>query len=220
MQLILLSVSWSRRSRKSYWNFFGFDWMCSTSFMQWSLDFVTLRAWILPFSDLLFKTSVRQFSWRVSLILERWEISSVLDHISFSRSKFRLYWSAFPAMLLILLKFLLVYLRGTVVQLLSFMHCFTTFFIFFFFPWECLIMQYIVLCIKVVRHLILAGHEVHVASFAPQFVFTSAMLSPGLFIRKVSLVEAHAWLLVIAAKLSCSSGLFVSFQILVSISFQ
>ncbi|KAG7037579.1 L-arabinokinase, partial [Cucurbita argyrosperma subsp. argyrosperma] len=28
------------------------------------------------------------------------------------------------------------------------------------------------------------SHEVHVASFAPQFVFTSAMLSPGLFIRK------------------------------------
>lgn len=62
-------------------------------------------------------------------------------------------------------------------------------------------MQYIVLCKKVVRHLILAGHEVHVVSAAPEFVFTSAIQSPRLFIRKVSLIKAYAWLLVIAAKL-------------------
>ncbi|CAK9316486.1 unnamed protein product [Citrullus colocynthis] len=41
--------------------------------------------------------------------------------------------------------------------------------------------------IEVVRHLILAGHEVHVVSAAPEFVFTSAIQSPRLFIRKVLL---------------------------------
>ncbi|TYK14863.1 L-arabinokinase [Cucumis melo var. makuwa] len=39
----------------------------------------------------------------------------------------------------------------------------------------------------VVRHLILAGHDVHVVSGAPEFVFTSAIQSPRLFIRKVLL---------------------------------
>ncbi|XP_038905289.1 L-arabinokinase-like [Benincasa hispida] len=41
--------------------------------------------------------------------------------------------------------------------------------------------------IEVVRHLILAGHDVHVVSGAPEFVFTSAIHSPRLFIRKVLL---------------------------------
>uniref|UniRef100_A0A0A0LGT8 L-arabinokinase n=1 Tax=Cucumis sativus TaxID=3659 RepID=A0A0A0LGT8_CUCSA len=41
--------------------------------------------------------------------------------------------------------------------------------------------------IEVVRHLILAGHEVHVVSAAPEFVFTSAIQSPRLIIRKVLL---------------------------------
>lgn len=41
--------------------------------------------------------------------------------------------------------------------------------------------------IEVVRHLILAGHDVHVVSGAPEFVFTSAIQSPRLFIRKVLL---------------------------------
>lgn len=36
-----------------------------------------------------------------------------------------------------------------------------------------------------VRHLILAGHDVHVVTGAPDFVFTSAIQSPRLFIRKV-----------------------------------
>ncbi|KAL5716067.1 L-arabinokinase [Ranunculus cassubicifolius] len=40
---------------------------------------------------------------------------------------------------------------------------------------------------EVVRHLILAGHEVHVVTGAPAFVFTSAIESPRLFIRKVLL---------------------------------
>ncbi|KAL5559414.1 hypothetical protein UlMin_035625 [Ulmus minor] len=41
--------------------------------------------------------------------------------------------------------------------------------------------------VEVVRHLILAGHDVHVVSGAPEFVFTSAIQSPRLFIRKVLL---------------------------------
>ncbi|KAI9124573.1 hypothetical protein K1719_004495 [Acacia pycnantha] len=40
---------------------------------------------------------------------------------------------------------------------------------------------------EVVRHLILAGHEVHVVTGAPDFVFTSVIQSPRLFIRKVLL---------------------------------
>jgi L-arabinokinase len=39
---------------------------------------------------------------------------------------------------------------------------------------------------KVVRHLILAGHDVHVVSGAPDFVFTSEIQSTRFFIRKVS----------------------------------
>ncbi|KAH7524241.1 hypothetical protein FEM48_Zijuj06G0098400 [Ziziphus jujuba var. spinosa] len=41
--------------------------------------------------------------------------------------------------------------------------------------------------VEVVRHLILAGHDVHVVTGAPDFVFTSAIESPRLFIRKVLL---------------------------------
>ncbi|PIA34112.1 hypothetical protein AQUCO_03900193v1 [Aquilegia coerulea] len=41
--------------------------------------------------------------------------------------------------------------------------------------------------VEVVRHLILAGHDVHVVTGAPAFVFTSAIDSPRLFIRKVLL---------------------------------
>ncbi|OIW14364.1 hypothetical protein TanjilG_15718 [Lupinus angustifolius] len=40
---------------------------------------------------------------------------------------------------------------------------------------------------EVVRHLILAGHDVHVVTGAPDFVFTSEIQSPRLFIRKVLL---------------------------------
>ncbi|XP_028791770.1 L-arabinokinase-like [Neltuma alba] len=40
---------------------------------------------------------------------------------------------------------------------------------------------------EVVRHLILAGHDVYVVSGAPDFVFTSDIQSPRLFIRKVLL---------------------------------
>ncbi|CAL8996619.1 unnamed protein product [Prunus brigantina] len=41
--------------------------------------------------------------------------------------------------------------------------------------------------VEVVRHLILAGHDVHVVTGAPDFVFTSEIESPRLFIRKVLL---------------------------------
>uniref|UniRef100_A0A251L599 GHMP kinase N-terminal domain-containing protein n=1 Tax=Manihot esculenta TaxID=3983 RepID=A0A251L599_MANES len=41
--------------------------------------------------------------------------------------------------------------------------------------------------IEVVRNLILAGHDVHVVTGAPDFVFTSEVQSPRLFIRKVLL---------------------------------
>lgn len=41
--------------------------------------------------------------------------------------------------------------------------------------------------VEVVRHLIAAGHDVHVVTGAPDFVFTSEIQSPNLFIRKVLL---------------------------------
>ncbi|CAN1816328.1 ARA1 [Linum perenne] len=41
--------------------------------------------------------------------------------------------------------------------------------------------------VEVVRNLILAGHDVHVVTGAPDFVFTSEIESPRLFIRKVLL---------------------------------
>lgn len=41
--------------------------------------------------------------------------------------------------------------------------------------------------VEVTRHLILAGHDVHVVTGAPDFVFTSEIQSPRLFIRKVLL---------------------------------
>ncbi|XP_062158055.1 L-arabinokinase-like isoform X1 [Alnus glutinosa] len=41
--------------------------------------------------------------------------------------------------------------------------------------------------VEVVRHLILAGHDVHVVSGAPDFVFTSEIQSTRFFIRKVVL---------------------------------
>jgi L-arabinokinase len=40
----------------------------------------------------------------------------------------------------------------------------------------------------VARHLIDAGHDVHVVTGAPDFVFTSEIESPRLFIRKVIFV--------------------------------
>lgn len=45
--------------------------------------------------------------------------------------------------------------------------------------------------IQVVRHLILAGHDVHVVTGAPDFVFTSEIQSPRLFIRKVNLLNSN-----------------------------
>ncbi|KAK4793267.1 hypothetical protein SAY86_023702 [Trapa natans] len=45
--------------------------------------------------------------------------------------------------------------------------------------------------VEVVRHLILAGHEVHVVTGSPDFVFTSQIDSPRLFLRKV-LVDCGA----------------------------
>uniref|UniRef100_A0A5B7AAJ5 Putative L-arabinokinase-like n=1 Tax=Davidia involucrata TaxID=16924 RepID=A0A5B7AAJ5_DAVIN len=41
--------------------------------------------------------------------------------------------------------------------------------------------------VEVVRHLILAGHDVHVVTGAPDFVFTTEIQSPRLFLRKVLL---------------------------------
>ncbi|KAI9191623.1 hypothetical protein LWI28_010997 [Acer negundo] len=41
--------------------------------------------------------------------------------------------------------------------------------------------------VDVARHLILAGHDVHLVTGAPDFVFTSEIQSPRLFIRKVLL---------------------------------
>ncbi|POO03880.1 Mevalonate/galactokinase [Trema orientale] len=41
--------------------------------------------------------------------------------------------------------------------------------------------------VEVARHLIMAGHDVHVVTGAPEFVFTSEVQSPRLFIRKVLL---------------------------------
>lgn len=40
--------------------------------------------------------------------------------------------------------------------------------------------------LQVVRHLIAAGHDVHVVCGAPDFVFTSEINSPNLYLRKVS----------------------------------
>lgn len=41
--------------------------------------------------------------------------------------------------------------------------------------------------VQVVRHLILVGHDVHVVTGAPDFVFTTDVQSPRLFLRKVGL---------------------------------
>ncbi|RRT49144.1 hypothetical protein B296_00048351 [Ensete ventricosum] len=41
--------------------------------------------------------------------------------------------------------------------------------------------------LQVVRHLIAAGHDVHVVTGAPEFVFTTEIQSPNLHIRKVGL---------------------------------
>ncbi|KAJ4963559.1 hypothetical protein NE237_023498 [Protea cynaroides] len=41
--------------------------------------------------------------------------------------------------------------------------------------------------VEVVRHLIAAGHDVHIVTGAPYFVFTTEIQSPSLFIRKVLL---------------------------------
>ncbi|CAN0859232.1 ARA1 [Linum grandiflorum] len=45
----------------------------------------------------------------------------------------------------------------------------------------------VLISIRVVRNLILGGHDVHVVTGAPDFVFTSEIQSPRLFIRKVLL---------------------------------
>jgi L-arabinokinase len=42
--------------------------------------------------------------------------------------------------------------------------------------------------VEVVRHLILAGHDVHVVTGAPDFVFTTEIQSSRLFLRKVCLL--------------------------------
>ncbi|KAL4381380.1 hypothetical protein HN51_005026 [Arachis hypogaea] len=42
---------------------------------------------------------------------------------------------------------------------------------------------------EVVRHLIIAGHDVHVVTAAPKFVFTNEVHSPCLFFCKVSLIH-------------------------------
>lgn len=46
-----------------------------------------------------------------------------------------------------------------------------------------------ILCplVQVVRHLVAAGHDVHVVTAAPEFVFTTEIASPSLHIRKVLL---------------------------------
>lgn len=41
--------------------------------------------------------------------------------------------------------------------------------------------------VQVVSHLIAAGHDVHVVTGAPEFVFTTEISSPNLHIRKVLL---------------------------------
>jgi L-arabinokinase len=41
--------------------------------------------------------------------------------------------------------------------------------------------------LEVVRHLVAAGHDVHVVTAAPEFVFTTEIASPSLHIRKVLL---------------------------------
>ena len=41
--------------------------------------------------------------------------------------------------------------------------------------------------LQVVRHLVAAGHDVHVVTAAPEFVFTTEISSPCLHIRKVLL---------------------------------
>jgi L-arabinokinase len=41
--------------------------------------------------------------------------------------------------------------------------------------------------LQVVRHLIAAGHEVHVSTAVPEFVFTSELRSPRVHVRKVLL---------------------------------
>lgn len=56
-------------------------------YIQWSLDFCL--AWILLFSDLLYRVLYSHFSRQISFALECREISSVLFHIFFSRSKCR-----------------------------------------------------------------------------------------------------------------------------------
>lgn len=43
------------------------------------------------------------------------------------------------------------------------------------------------LSLQVVRHLVAAGHDVHVVTAAPEFVFTTEIASPCFHIRKVLL---------------------------------
>lgn len=43
----------------------------------------------------------------------------------------------------------------------------------------------IFLCFQVVRHLIAAGHVVHVVTGAPDYVYTTEINSPNLHLRKV-----------------------------------
>jgi L-arabinokinase len=65
----------------------------------------------------------------------------------------------------------------------------------------------------VVRHLVAAGHDVHVVTAAPEFVFTIEIASPSLHIRKVLLdcgaVQADALTVDRLASLKkvCSFGL-------------
>lgn len=56
------------------------------------------------------------------------------------------------------------------------------------------------LFMQVARHLVAAGHDVHVVTGAPDFVFTSEIQSPNLFIRKVCLCLTMSWKHLVVAK--------------------
>lgn len=59
------------------------------------------------------------------------------------------------------------------------------YFVFFFLYRRVLDRTENALLCQVVRHLIAMGHEVHVVTAAPDFVFTREIQSPNLYIRKV-----------------------------------
>jgi hypothetical protein len=69
--------------------------------------------------------------------------------------------------------------------------------------------------LQVVRHLVAAGHDVHVVTAAPEFVFTTEITSPSLHIRKVLLdcgaVQADALTVDRLASLEKVSGSALQF---------